>query len=269
MLLNFNLLAVLSFTTFGCFFSGSSTTSSNIKISLLLRKSVVSFVSSICLLNSGPCMVLDSRASYYDFFHDKYDQLNGEKDVSPAIILGIDKIRDAASTFVTGNVLEIAVGTGLQLPHYEWSKIKSFVGVDESEGMMFEANKRLATLPVTVSRKLQYMDASKINFPTSNFDTVVDTFSFCVFSDPQSVINEMVRVVKPEGRIVLLENSRSDNIFVAIYQDLTEPILTPVSKGCKWNVDVTDLATKAGLLSVSEQRFDLGTILLGVYEKKL
>lgn len=232
-----------------------------------VKKLCLPLVSSLVFLSGCRLSIIESRAADYDSFSAKYDILNGERTESPANAFGINHIRDIAATFVSGNVLELAVGTGLQLPHYQWNQISSFIGVDESTGMLSQTSKRLDTLSIKIPTNVQKMDATTLSFPNNDFDSVVDTFSFCVFSDPQRVMDEAARVVKPNGRVILLENSRSDNVVVAAYQDITEPILTPISKGCKWNIDIDKLAINSGLHRVSSMRFDLGTILLSVYER--
>ena len=77
----------------------------------------------------------------------------------------------------------------------------------------------------------------------------------------------MVRVTKPGGKIILLENSRSVNPVFGIMQDISEPIITPFSKGCRWNVNVPAIAEKAKLKRIFTDSKDAGLFYLGVYEK--
>lgn len=67
--------------------------------------------------------------------------------------------------------------------------------------------------------------------------------------------------------VVLLENSISTNLFLARVQDSTEPIITPFSKGCRWNVNIPSLAKQAGLELKEGEDIQLGTIMYGVYKK--
>ena len=66
-------------------------------------------------------------------------------------------------------------------------------------------------------------------------------------------------------RIVLVENTKSKNPFLGFYQDVTDPIIYPYSKGCHWNVDVEALTTSAGLKELKQERVDAGTLMMGVY----
>ena len=93
------------------------------------------------------------------------------------------------------------------------------------------------------------------------------TFSFCVFDEPEKVMREMKRVVRPNGKVVLLENSRSTLGPLAAIQDLTEPVVTPLSKNCRWNVNVPKLAKEAGLKLEKSETAQAGTIFYGVYSK--
>jgi ubiquinone/menaquinone biosynthesis C-methylase UbiE len=100
-------------------------------------------------------------------------------------------------------------------------------------------------------------------------------------------MNEMTRVLKPNGKLILIENTASDNILMKSYQDLTEPLITSFSKGCKWNTNIPSLIQHSILAQNSnsnnnnnnnnfynlnliyEKRIELGTLLIHVYEKTI
>jgi hypothetical protein len=75
------------------------------------------------------------------------------------------------------------------------------------------------------------------------------------------------RIIVSSLRVVLLENSISTNPFLARIQDITEPLITPMSKGCRWNVDVPSLASEAGLEKLTSTSIQEGTIMLDAYTK--
>mmetsp|Transcript_37052 Transcript_37052/g.82323 ORF Transcript_37052/g.82323 Transcript_37052/m.82323 type:complete len:255 (+) Transcript_37052:22-786(+) len=215
--------------------------------------------------------VADMSATPYDQYSPSYDKLNGG---SATKYLGIDEMRQRAGEYTQGDVLELAVGTGLQTAYYDWNRVRSFTGIDNSQGMLDEARQRLNGLLAGksgVSSKLLQSDVGKIDLADSQFDTVIDTFSICVFDRPAEAVAEMRRLVRPiTGRVLLLENSRSTNVVLGFVQDATESLITPLSKGCRWNVDVPRLAQEAGLTPVEGEggSIQLGTISLGVYSKK-
>ena len=212
----------------------------------------------------------DAPSAAYDVFAGNYDALDGGK---AAELLGLNRLRAEAAKSLRGNVLEVAIGTGLESEYMQFGGpggVTSFTGIDMSENMLSEARAKLSKRGVDA--KLMQMDASNMaGIPDGSFDAVVDTFSMCTFDDPRSAVKEMVRVTKPGGRLVLLENSVSTNPILRALQDLTEPIITPLSKGCKWNVRIPDIVQEVGsgglLKPISVIDEQEGTITLRVYEK--
>ncbi len=99
-------------------------------------------------------------------------------------------------------------------------------------------------------------------FPDDTFDCVVDTFSLCVFPRPDAALKEMARVLKPGGRLLLLEHSRSSNALLAAYQDVTNSAVVALSKGCAWNQDVAGLLRGAGLKPVQLEQHVAGTVVM-------
>jgi len=201
----------------------------------------------------------------YDAFASSYDRLDGNSKVADT--LGISSLRKQAALVSKGDVLEVAIGTGLQADYYDWSQIISYTGIDQSQGMLDMAASKFGAAGIP-SLSLTKQDASSMTaFKDDSFDTVVDTFAFCVFTELDKVLSEMIRVVKPNGRIVLLENSVSTNPFLKVLQDVSEPLITPLSKSCRWNVNVPLLAEQAGLKQTSSQSTAAGTLFLGTYTK--
>ena len=234
---------------------------------------LVSGVLTSLLLSSTPPTNTDIPslnnviAGRYDSYSSAYDQLDGKTSAS-ANTFGVLDLRQQASESVSGDVLEVAIGTGLQSEYYDAENINSFTGIDLSEGMLKIAQQRLAnTLSSVNPRTLKLMNAEKLGFKDETFDTVIDTFSMCVIPNPDEAIKEIARVAKSGGKVILLENTRSDNIAVAMAQDVLEPFVTPMSKDCRWNVDVQSLAIKHGLKLVNDERRSFGTLQLGVYKK--
>jgi ubiquinone/menaquinone biosynthesis C-methylase UbiE len=105
----------------------------------------------------------------------------------------------------SGDVLEVAVGTGLNLPFY--GPQARFTGIDLSPAMLEIARKRAADLGRQAD--LREGDAHNLTFDDDSFDSVVCTFSLCNIPDVDRAVDEMRRVLKPGGRLVLVDHIRS------------------------------------------------------------
>lgn len=191
-----------------------------------------------------------STANPYDSYAANYDDLDGG---GAARWLGLDAARQEIIGKAHGRVLECGVGTGLNLPFYKFNEDQKLVALDAidlSPGMLREARAKAARLGLGEERvRFQEMDVAKLMFADGSFDCVCDTFSLCVYPDPLQALREMARVCKPGvGRVLLLENSRSDLAPIAAYQDATASVVARNGgKGCVYNQDVPKLAQAAGL----------------------
>ena len=128
-----------------------------------------------------------------------------------------------------GEVLEVAVGSGLNLPHYP-SEAK-LIGVDLSEGMLQLARRRAATARCEV--ELLRADGVRLPFGDESFDAVVCTFSLCGFPDPRAGVAEMVRVLRPGGSLLLADHVGSTNPFIRLGQWALQAI-TILTEGEHW-----------------------------------
>jgi len=234
---------------------------------LLLFKRALA-VAGVVLSLQDSAQVVPAAGAEYNKYASQYDDLDGG---AAADVLGLTKLRREAGALVSGKVLEIAVGTGLQASYYTPDAITSYTAVDQSPAMLEQARARLSSSRLApLKPKLFEMDASRLDFQDNTFDSVIDTFSFCTFDKPEAVLKEMSRVLRPGGMLVLLENSVSTNPLLGRLQDLTEPIVTPLSKSCRWNINVPAIAeSDPSLRLVSAQDEQLGTITLRVYKRSL
>ncbi|WP_312198576.1 class I SAM-dependent methyltransferase [Anaerospora hongkongensis] len=131
-----------------------------------------------------------------------------------------ESVRRAAIGKATGNVLEVGVGTGKNLPFYREGC--TVTGIDFSPGMLAKARQKVQQVKVPVT--LLEMDAQHMSFPDNSFDTVVATCVFCSVPHPIQGLQEVRRVCKPSGAIVLLEHVRSENPLLGWVMDLFNPV---------------------------------------------
>ncbi len=148
-------------------------------------------------------------------------------------------------------VLEVGVGTGKNMPYYPPDI--HVIGIDLSEKMLAKARRRAERLRKSVA--LIQMDVQALDFPADTFDSAVSTFVFCSVPDPVQGLREIARVVKPGGRVVLLEHVRAENPTIGRIMDLLDPLVARLM-GPHINRRTVDNVRKAGL--IIEQVEDMG-----------
>ena len=154
-----------------------------------------------------------------------------------------------------GEVLEVAVGSGLNLPHYPPEA--KLIGVDLSEGMLQLARRRAATARCEVD--LLRTDGSRLPFEDESFDAVVCTFSLCGFPDPRAGVEEMVRVLRPGGSLLLADHVGSTNPFIRLGQWALQAITIP-TEGEHWTRRPKRHVKALGLPIVETDRLHHGII---------
>jgi demethylmenaquinone methyltransferase/2-methoxy-6-polyprenyl-1,4-benzoquinol methylase len=152
----------------------------------------------------------------------KYDRISAIYDLLelPVEVFLYGGWRDEALSKLKGRVLEVGVGTGRNLKYYSSGALVT--GIDNSEGMLEKARKKAEDMQNVT---LFLMDAEHMEFPDNTFDYVVTTFVLCSIPDPVKALKEMRRVLKPSGELVALEHMRSKNSFIALIEDLINPIM--------------------------------------------
>ena len=152
--------------------------------------------------------------------------------------------RPWACSRAEGKVLEVAVGTGLNLPFYDAGL--SVVGIDLSPDMLAIARRRALDAGRDVD--LREGDAHELAFDDGSFDTVVCTFSLCNIPDTDRALGEMHRVLRPGGRLILVDHIRSSVRPILWLQKVAE-LLTVRMDG--------DYLTRRPSLNAERQGFEI------------
>lgn len=156
-----------------------------------------------------------SARPWYDRIASLYDVLNPP-----------DSWRQRLWSGVQGEkILEIGVGTGKNIPCYLSGA--SLAAIDISEKMLEKAARR-KTLRQDIDIALCRMDAAALAFKDNTFDVVISSYVLMTFEDPSKALIEMKRVCKPEGKLLLLEFTRSKIKWKSVLQNLTTPIVKEV-----------------------------------------
>lgn len=155
----------------------------------------------------------------------------------------------------TGETLEVAIGTGLNLPHY--GADVTLTGVEFSPAMLRLARQRAATL----GREVTWVeaDAAALPFAEASFDTVVATFALCCVLDERAVLAELARVLRPGGRLLLADHVEARGPVLRWLQGVADA-LTVRGQGEHWRRRPRLLLDDAGLQLVEAQRLTMGAI---------
>ncbi len=143
-----------------------------------------------------------------------------------------------------GRVLEIGIGTGLNLPFYDASRVHAIVGVEPSLRMHRLALKRsrAAGLPVEIVG----IGAERLPLADHVFDTVVSTYTLCTIPDPVAALREVRRVLAPGGRLLFSEHGRAPDESVRKWQSRLQPVWMKFSGGCRLDRDIPAILKEAG-----------------------
>lgn len=156
----------------------------------------------------------------------------------------IMKQREKVVPLATGTVLEIGIGTGLNLPFYDARKVQRVIGLDPSEASWKLAAKRAALLDF----ELEFIGLPGEQIPLANasVDTVVVTFALCTIPDPVTALQGMARVLKPDGCLLFCEHGAAPDVAVRQWQDRINPLWRRIAGGCNLNRAIPAMLQHAG-----------------------
>lgn len=157
---------------------------------------------------SDPVPIYDRVAPVYDLYSGPMEWLGGARRRR--------RLYEQAS----GDVLEVGVGTGLNLEHYPAEV--HVTATDVSQRMLERARARAAVAPAEVD--LEVADVEDLPYADDSFDTAAATCVFCSVADPVQGLQELARVTRPDGRVLLLEHVRPRNRVLGFLADLISPL---------------------------------------------
>jgi len=143
-----------------------------------------------------------------------------------------------------GVVLEIGIGSGLNLPFYS-AEVRRIYGVEPSPELQKLARKRSVGKAIHVELFSQCAE-EPLPLPDQSVDTVVITWTLCSIADPTRALRQMKRVLKPSGRLIFVEHGRAPDSGVAAWQDRLTPLWKRIGGGCHLNRKIDDLLLEAG-----------------------
>jgi ubiquinone/menaquinone biosynthesis C-methylase UbiE len=144
--------------------------------------------------------------------------------------------REKIIPLASGNVLEIGIGSGLNLPFYDKRKVNHLTAIDPSAYIWkknsFDTN--------TLGFEFDFMEAFSENIPAENnsFDTVVITYALCTIQDTDKAFDEIKRVLKKEGKLLFCEHGKAPDKKIVRWQNIFNPVWKKIGGGCNLNRDI-------------------------------
>ncbi len=143
----------------------------------------------------------------------------------------------------SGRVLEVGVGSGLNLPFYE-KNVEELYGLDPSQELLAMAKRKARDIALPVTFLSNASEA--IPLDDHSIDTVVMTWTLCSIPDPLAALTEMCRVLKPQGKLLFVEHGLAPDAGVQRWQNRLNRVWNRVSGGCNLNRQMDQLIASSG-----------------------
>ncbi|MCH6548575.1 MAG: class I SAM-dependent methyltransferase [Gammaproteobacteria bacterium] len=164
------------------------------------------------------------------------------------------KQREKIVPLAEGDVLEIGMGSGLNLPYYDQHKVRKLWGLEPSEGMRKLAAKNLQGLSLDLDLEFIDLPGEEIPLESNSVDTVLVTFTLCTIPDAASALQGMRRVLKPGGRLLFCEHGAAPDEGVRRWQDRLNSGWSKIAGGCNMNRDIPAMIAAGGFDIVNDER---------------
>ena len=166
----------------------------------------------------------------------------------------IRKQREKVVPLCEGRVLEIGMGSGLNLPYYDKDKVEFVWGLEPSEGMRVRAQKNNTNSDLEV--KWLDLPSEEIPLEDDSVDSILLTYTLCTIPDWQKALEQMRRVLKPNGKLIFSEHGLAPDKKVQKWQNRLDKPWGVIAGGCHLNRDIPALIKQSGLVIKSlEERY--------------
>jgi len=159
--------------------------------------------------------------------------------------------RQKVVPLAVGSVLEIGIGSGLNIPYYDAQKVERLWGLDPSAEMWSIAQKNANRHHLDI--EFIQSGAESIPLDTDSTDSVVMTFTMCTIPDVAAAMNEIRRVLKPGGQLIFCEHGLAPDESVQRWQNRVNPLWRKLAGGCNLNRPIPALLKQSGFTTKDMQ----------------
>ncbi len=152
--------------------------------------------------------------------------------------------RNKVVPYAKGKILEIGIGSGINIPFYKKSQIEKLYGLDPSEELNHMALKVANKHNLDVEFLLS--GAEEIPLPSNSIDTILITYTLCTIPDLNSSMSEMKRVLKDDGNFLFCEHGIAPDLNIVKWQNRINPVWGKLFGGCSINRDIPDIIQSSG-----------------------
>ncbi|MGB2260101.1 MAG: class I SAM-dependent methyltransferase [Porticoccaceae bacterium] len=152
--------------------------------------------------------------------------------------------REKVVPMAEGLVLEVGIGSGLNIPFYDSTKVDKILGLDPSEELNRMALKVAADKGIPVEFILGGAEA--IPLPDNHVDTVLVTYTMCTIPEVATANKEILRVLKPQGKMIFCEHGLAPDANISKWQNRIDPYWGKIAGGCHLNRNIPALIAEAG-----------------------
>ncbi|MBW4649186.1 MAG: methyltransferase domain-containing protein [Kastovskya adunca ATA6-11-RM4] len=177
----------------------------------------------------------------------------------------LSQYREEVLAEVSGEVLEIGFGTGLNLPHYP-KTVEKIITIDANPGMSSIATKRIQSSSIQVDNRV--LNGENLPMADNSFDSVVSTWTLCSIAKVEQALKEIHRVLKPGGKFYFIEHGLSNEPKIQVWQNRLTPIQKVIADGCHLNRNIKQLVeNNLKIVKLEEFYAPIGSKVVGYMYK--